>query len=285
VNPLRTLQFIWQHPLARRNKSRALSLWIRWQIGSRVLRQPVVMPFVEDAVLVVESGMTGATGNIYCGLHEFADMSLVLHLLRPEDLFLDAGANVGSYSILAAKVAGAKCVTVEPVPSTFARLYRNVTINQLHQQVELWGCALGSSSGVLQFSADRDTTNCAVDKSYQGKSISVPLRTVDEVLARKAPVMWKVDVEGFEQEVLRGAKHALQNEQLNVVLLESDGPELSTTMTASGFSRCNYDPFLRQLQQTGTNNRNQNHLWVRDMSAVEARCQSAPKRAVFGVEI
>ena len=48
--------------------------------------------------------MTGATGNIYCGLHEFIELTFLLHLLRPNDLSLNIGANVGSYIILAARV-------------------------------------------------------------------------------------------------------------------------------------------------------------------------------------
>jgi hypothetical protein len=40
--------------------------------------------------------MTRATGNIYCGLHEFADIGFVLHLLRAGDLSVDVGANIDS---------------------------------------------------------------------------------------------------------------------------------------------------------------------------------------------
>ena len=57
--------------------------------------------------------MTGATGNIYAGLHEFVDMAFCLHLLRSGDLFVDVGANIGSYTVLASKVAGANSVTLE----------------------------------------------------------------------------------------------------------------------------------------------------------------------------
>ena len=73
--------------------------------------------------------MTGATGNIYAGLHEFNDMAFCLHLLRSGDLFVDVGANIGSYTVLASKVAGANSITLEPVPQTFERLKRNVNIN------------------------------------------------------------------------------------------------------------------------------------------------------------
>jgi hypothetical protein len=50
------------------------------------------------------TGMTGATQNIYVGLQEFVDIMLTLHFLRKGDLFLDMGANVGSYTILASGV-------------------------------------------------------------------------------------------------------------------------------------------------------------------------------------
>ena len=66
------------------------------------------------------------TGNIYCGLAEFADMAFVLHVLRAGDLFVDIGANAGAYTLLASSVAGAKTTCFEPVPATYARL---LTIN------------------------------------------------------------------------------------------------------------------------------------------------------------
>src|SRR5438874_2610827 len=96
---LRTWRFIASHPLASRRRRAALSRWLRWQLGSRLLPYPVLYPWIGDAKLVVERGMTGATGNLYCGLHEFFDMALVLHFLRPGDLFLDIGANVGAYTV------------------------------------------------------------------------------------------------------------------------------------------------------------------------------------------
>ena len=46
-------------------------------------------------------------------------MALVLHVLRPDDVFVDIGANVGSYTILGGGAAGADCISIEPIPSTF----------------------------------------------------------------------------------------------------------------------------------------------------------------------
>lgn len=71
--------------------------FVRWQIESR-LKEDVTFDWIGDAKLVVGNGMTGATGNVYCCLNEFADMGFLLHLLRKGDLFIDVGANIGSYS-------------------------------------------------------------------------------------------------------------------------------------------------------------------------------------------
>lgn len=97
---LKSLRFVLHHPLNRGRPVTALSRWLRWQLGSRLLPGAVLLPFVDEVGLLVRPGMTGATGNVYCGLHEFEDMALVLHALRPDDLFVDIGANVGSYSMI-----------------------------------------------------------------------------------------------------------------------------------------------------------------------------------------
>ncbi len=70
----------------------------------------VIVHWIGGTRLAARRGMTGLTGNIYAGLHEFADMAFLLHFLRPSDLFADVGANVGSYTILASGVV--RCPTV-----------------------------------------------------------------------------------------------------------------------------------------------------------------------------
>jgi hypothetical protein len=60
-------------------------------------------------------GLTGATGNWYCGLDAFEDMAFLLHFMREEDLFVDVGANIGSYTILAGNEVGAETIEIEPI--------------------------------------------------------------------------------------------------------------------------------------------------------------------------
>src|ERR1700739_1067728 len=120
-----TLRFIFSYPLNRGRPLSALGRLVVWQLTSR-LHAEIEFDWIEGAKLLVSRGMTGATGNIYCGLHEFAEMGFLLHLLRPNDLFLDVGANVGSYTILASRVCGARVIAFEPDPGAAKALRRNI---------------------------------------------------------------------------------------------------------------------------------------------------------------
>ncbi len=234
--------------------------------------------------------MTGATGNIYCGLHEFADMAFVVHFLsgqpNPSDaLFVDVGSNVGSYTILAAGVAGTKVVCIEPAPSTFANLSRNIAANALENRVTLVQAAVGDHLGDIRFSLDRDCENQVVDENYQGKSAVVPLKTIDEVLAGHSPTMMKLDVEGFEEQAINGAANALQDPCLKAILLEGVSERCETALKSAGFVRRDYDPWTRQIIEDSDRRNLGNQLWLRDEKALESFCTSAPRMVVFGVAI
>lgn len=273
------------HPVASRKPLAAWKRWLRWQIGSRCVNAPVVMPWLEGSFLVVERGMVGATGNLYCGLHEFNDMALVLHYFGGgPGLFLDIGANIGSYTVLAAKVANAHAISVEPVPQTFARLMRNLTTNTIQDRVDARQVAVGAAAGTLRFSSDRDATNQVVDDTYQGDSLTVAVMCVDDLLEGRKAQVWKVDVEGFEKEVLAGAARSLADPGLQVVLLECEDEAIKKTLQVHGFTELSYDPFQRVFRGHETQAHSGNHVWIRDREEVQARCRKAARLTVCGVE-
>ncbi len=71
ATPWRVVRHYLNHPLGRRDRIGTLVRMLRWQAGSRLLGAEVAMPFVDGARLLVETGMHGATGNVYVGLMEF----------------------------------------------------------------------------------------------------------------------------------------------------------------------------------------------------------------------
>ena len=81
------LRFWLKHPLAKRDLWGTILRFVSWQVGVRVLKMPVIIPWVGGTCLAVEKGMNAATMNFYCGLFEPVDMVFILHVLRPGDIF------------------------------------------------------------------------------------------------------------------------------------------------------------------------------------------------------
>ena len=177
---LRTLRFIARHPLSSRRPVSAYLRYARWQIESR-LRDEIAFDWVEGSKLIARNSMAGATGNIYCGLHEFIDMVFLLHLLRPDDLFIDAGANIGSYTILASAVCGARSIAIEPDPGTVRALRRNIEINNILDQVTVIEGAVGAAPGTVCFTIGQDTVNRVVAKADKATR-TVEVQTLDKIL-------------------------------------------------------------------------------------------------------
>lgn len=276
---LNTLAFITGHPLTRERPIAAIARFARWQIQSRI-RRDVEFTWIGGSKLIVRNGMTGATGNIYCGLHEFVDMAFVLHLLRPDDLFVDVGANIGSYTVLASAVAGAKTIAVEPDPTTMAALSKNIAANAIDDRVSTLEAALGADSGVARFTVGLDTINRIAGPDDEQVQTVRQMR-LDDVVGDLEPVLIKLDVEGYEGEVLSGARLTLAKSSLLAIETETATVEVDDQLLAAGFEKAFYDPFARRLNDHPRWNQN-NALYVRGVAACSARLESARPFSIFG---
>jgi hypothetical protein len=80
---------------------------------------PTIVPFVKDTRIALHPNGGSNRYEVAVGVFEFEEMVFVLHALRPSSLFVDVGANVGFYTVLAGGGVGASCLSLEPVPATF----------------------------------------------------------------------------------------------------------------------------------------------------------------------
>jgi FkbM family methyltransferase len=186
---LSTLKFILSHPLNRGRPLSALGRFAAWQVASRV-RPEIEFEWIEGAKLIVSRGMTGATGNIYCGLHEFVEMGFLLHLLRPNDLFLDVGASVGSYTILAARVCGARAIAFEPDPGAATALRRNIAINNVSALADVRETALGGVRGQIALTVGLGAMNRVAGPDDDSVQI-VPIRRLDDIPGAETSTLFR----------------------------------------------------------------------------------------------
>lgn len=273
---------ITQHPLTEKRKAAAVVRFLGWQLQSRVSNKPRVVKLVNDSTLLVRRGQASASGTLYTGLLEFEDMGFLLHCLHRGDLFVDVGANVGVYTILAGKVCGAHCLSFEPVPATFACLRENLALNGL-DNVEARNIGVGRERGALFFTSTRDSTNHALRPGEKAEdAISVPVETLDETVGGREPVLIKIDVEGFEAEVIAGAASVLSRPSLLAVIMELNGQgrqygfderALHEKMLNYGFQTFTYEPFSRRLLPPDAGTRNV--LYIKDVDQVRARVSAA----------
>ncbi len=293
---LRSLKFITRHPLNRDHKLASLARFAKWQLTSRLASGPVIHDWIAGSRFLVRNGETGLTGNIYTGLQEFQDMAFLLHVLRKDDLFVDVGANVGSYSILAGAVAGARGVAFEPVPAIYQRLTLNVRLNDLEERVTCLNLGLGSEPGEVAFSGQDDTLDHVLTAEETSEdSLTVEISTLDTVLAGQAPTVMKIDVEGYETAVLDGASATLQNPALRAVILELNGEgrrygfddsRIMDRMQDLGFQTYSYDPMTRALSGVdGQDQSSDNTLFVRDEPFVTDRLKSSPAYEILGKQL
>jgi hypothetical protein len=262
---LNMLRFISSHPLTRRQRIKTLGRIAGWQIKSRIHHE-VIVSWIGDQKLAVRRGMTGATGNIYAGVHEFADMMFLLHFLKSGDLFLDIGANVGTYTVLASGICKAKTWAFEPDPATVLCLKRNIEINNLQELVTVYELVLGATEREVAFTVGLDTVNRVATGNQ-------PCRLA------------KLDVEGYEEEILRGGQALLGKGSLQAIELETVTPDVLEMLSLHGFVRTFYNPFTRFLSTEPVCMQSCNALFVKNVSFVNSRIGQAPKVRVLDFSI
>jgi FkbM family methyltransferase len=289
---LRLLRFVLAHPLAGRAPLASLARVLRWQLRSRLGDGEAVAPFVGPTRLLLRRGLSSATAAHYAGLTDFAEMGFLLHLLRPDDLFADVGANVGVWTVLASGVCGARTVAAEPAAETLRHLDATIALNGLTALVEPRAVALGAAPGRLPFTTGRGATNRLAAPGEAVAVREVPVETLDSLFADRAPLLLKVDVEGAEAAVLAGGARVLADPALKAAILETSGhgdrlgadsgdAAVHAAMAAAGFAAHDYDPFTRALTPRAGPGR-PNTLYLRDAGFARARLAAAPPFAVHG---
>jgi FkbM family methyltransferase len=185
------------------------------------------------------------------GSYEPASLKLALNIMSAEPgLFVDVGANFGWYSCAVASIAGASVVAIEPDPENCAALRANIDRSGLRNVVVFHG-AVGAQPALLPMSrrspGNSGTVAVAAGRPAPGSGGywvgSTPLQDLLNALVQPAarPVLIKIDVEGFEPQVLDGLDFEGPFRPKNI-LIECD----RTLGTAAWGSYGNFAAFFTQ---------------------------------------
>lgn len=280
---LNVIQEILRHPLSEGSQCKTLLRYIAWNLTRVLVGEKVLLPLPNDLQIIVPNRSNFATGLYLHQLYDFSNMGFFCHFLRADDLLLDVGANIGVYGLLSAKSSGCQVIACEPAPDTFGTLSDNVRLNQLHDRIELHNAAVGDAEGMLTLSLGQHGLNHIV----QGAGTAVPQRRLDDIAGDREARALKLDVEGYEMHVLRGAQRTLTNPTLKVVMTEINGlierygetvDGIRGHLRSHGFAPVAYDPATRMLAPGGAHD----EMFVRDLDFVRERLRSAPPFVLLG---
>ncbi len=286
---INTLSFIINHPFNKNNKLSSLFCFIKWQFNSRLIKSKYIFKWVDETKVIIQKGEHAMTGNLYCGLMEHEDMGFVLHCLRKTDIFYDIGANVGSYTILASGVKGCRTICFEPIQSTFERLMDNINLNKIGHLVDAKNVGVGSKNEILSFTEDLNTTNRVCTSSRPDGTVDIEVITLDDNFDSSVPSVVKIDVEGYENFVLKGGKKFFSSSNVIAMIIELNGSgkvfnikdtEIHQEIMSFGFVPVKYDLFQRELKALKNYNRVGNTIYVKNIEAVQKRCTKSDSLCV-----
>jgi FkbM family methyltransferase len=218
------IRFVWAHPANERGRVRALFRAARFQVRGRVLGKRTRARLGEKSSVWADLHRTGASKVVYANPPDHPEMLVWRRHLRPGDLFVDVGANIGSYSIWAGEI-GAEVVALEPAADTFALLEENIALNAY--PIRPVRAAAGSRCGTTRITSGRDTVNRVAPSG----EAEVDMVTLDSVVQDRVVAGMKIDVEGFEIEVLRGCERALSQQRVQLIQIEWNSTSLELVGT------------------------------------------------------
>ena len=154
-----------------------------------------------------------------CGAHQRGTLNVLFALVRPEDVFLDIGAHIGTFAIPIAQRLGptGRVIAIEGCAATAALLSKNVEANGLTDRITVLHAVVGHIDGsrVRACIAARNTGGTSFLPSRDLARFGQPIRSLDNIAAGASEMrhatMIKLDVEGAEMSALAGGSALLGN--------------------------------------------------------------------------
>ncbi|MBN1117987.1 MAG: FkbM family methyltransferase [Bacteroidales bacterium] len=293
---IKDIKRTYNHPLNRKRKLKSIVNYFRLGAYMRLNKNKMfIHPYIHDTKLLVGRKSASSMGQYFNSLNDFDEMSLLLHFLDKNDIFVDVGANVGVFSVLASGVSGAKSIAIEPNDENIEILKQNIAINNLQNNINIVKCVVGEQIGEISFTKGLDSINRVTreeDTSLETELIKE--ETLDNLLKNNRPSFIKIDVEGFELNVLNGAKNILQEPNLKILIIETNGlsskyqldeNEIFNILENFGFSIYRYSPFERNLNKADKKNKQENSIFIRnkDIDEVITKIKNTQKLHINGI--
>ena len=271
-----------KHPLVK-NSIIGIIKYIFINLIMRFYNKPIKINWLNNLRYYLCLGDSGVIGNYYFYIDDYEESIFLIHYLTNKDLFIDVGSNHGHYTMIASGICDSKSISIEPVKETFDRLKMNIELNKL-RNVKLYNIGISDSDGELFISNNMGSMNRIMNKISDDNCELIQVTTLDKLLiSEKNTSLIKIDVEGYEKQVLFGCKETLKNPNLNVIIIELNNSnqqydynenETISILKENGFSPYKYiypDNILVPLKKKNFDS--YNTIFIRNINFVKNRIE------------
>lgn len=283
----RIIKYISSHPLNKKNKISSILNFFYWQIYSRFFKRKKEFKWIDNSSLIAYKGESAVTANLYTGMSEFYEMGFLMHFLRSDDIFVDIGANSGIYTVLASKVMGSRSICIEPIHIAVERIKEHVKINQIQNLVEIHNIGLGDKDHEVMFTSNYDCTNHVIVNTSENNQnlISQKIKTLNSILNLNDEYVLKIDTEGYEYNILKGANKILNQGKIIAIIIEINGSgakygfndnDIHIELKKYGYYPIKYDPLTKKISKIIDQNDN-NYIFIKDSIKVTERVSKSSK--------
>lgn len=188
------------------------------------------------------------------------EMDFLAQFISPGDICLDVGANIGCHTLHFAKLCGAEggVISFEPQHAVFQLLCANSALNNFFN-VKAVNCAVGKGSGTVMVPAidyAKPGNFGAVTLNSQPVAYPVAIVALDDSANGIPTKLIKIDVEGFECDVIKGAKHLIKTSR-PFIYAENNRPEKTLELLGL-LKNMKYDVYDHKVKGWNPNNFNKN---------------------------
>lgn len=176
---------------------------------------PIVQGTLRGKKWIIGSGVFG----YWLGTYELDEQKLFERVVKKGDVVFDIGAHVGFYTLLAAELVGneGKVFSFEPLPRNIFYLKKHIEINN-YKNIKIFEVAVSESSGTASFSASGKTFLGQFSKSGELEVRTIALDDLINSGEILPPDVIKIDVEGAEAAVLKGAVSLLMTHHPHIFI-------------------------------------------------------------------
>jgi len=279
---LTSYNFLKKAPFNKAYPVRAFSRFLVWKLIRLLKIQNFKVKFWKNRYFLINHDSFQSMWLMYNYIVDWEEFLFIHYYLRNNSIVFDIGANMGFYTIWMSRSIGkdGQIHSFEPDTKNFNRLSQNILINQINCQVVLNNDAVSEKNGKMKITIGFDGENHLVESDFEGSSSITNVVCLDNYCQQRnisAINFIKIDVEGFELDVLKGGINLLTQKNVDVIQLElnralinsgTTQQELISFVGEIGYIFCIYDFITNKMIPFRVNDERENYFITNNLTNV-----------------